>query len=69
MKKLELYIHIPFCVAKCAYCDFLSFPADEKMQEKYFDALIRDKIRMWMDSERTAGRQFLKALSQQMVDF
>lgn len=25
---MELYIHIPFCVRKCAYCDFLSAPAD-----------------------------------------
>ena len=41
-KNLELYIHVPFCIKKCAYCDFLSFPADEKMQEKYFDTLIRD---------------------------
>ena len=24
MQPLELYIHIPFCVKKCAYCDFLS---------------------------------------------
>ena len=28
-KSLELYIHIPFCVRKCLYCDFLSFPAGE----------------------------------------
>ena len=26
MKELSLYIHIPFCVRKCLYCDFLSFP-------------------------------------------
>lgn len=25
-KELELYFHIPFCVRKCKYCDFLSFP-------------------------------------------
>lgn len=25
-KPLSIYIHIPFCVKKCAYCDFLSFP-------------------------------------------
>lgn len=30
MQPLELYIHIPFCVKKCAYCDFLSGPAGEK---------------------------------------
>lgn len=41
-KNLELYIHVPFCVKKCEYCDFLSFTADEKTQKEYFDALIRD---------------------------
>lgn len=41
-KNLELYIHIPFCVRKCSYCDFLSFPADEKTQEEYARALIRE---------------------------
>lgn len=30
MKELELYLHIPFCVKKCNYCDFLSAPAEEK---------------------------------------
>lgn len=28
-KKLSIYIHIPFCVKKCVYCDFLSFGADD----------------------------------------
>ena len=36
---LELYVHIPFCVRKCQYCDFLSGPADQKTQEQYTDAL------------------------------
>lgn len=31
-KTMELYIHIPFCVKKCQYCDFLSFAADEATQ-------------------------------------
>ena len=26
---MELYIHIPFCVRKCRYCDFLSFPVGD----------------------------------------
>ena len=42
MKNLELYVHIPFCFKKCAYCDFLSFPCDEKTQIEYADALIRE---------------------------
>ncbi|MDE6740117.1 MAG: radical SAM family heme chaperone HemW [Lachnospiraceae bacterium] len=29
MEELSIYIHIPFCVKKCLYCDFLSFPAGE----------------------------------------
>ena len=41
-KELELYIHIPFCVRKCNYCDFLSFPADEDTQRKYVKALCKE---------------------------
>jgi len=41
-KELELYIHIPFCVKKCNYCDFLSFPADESTQEAYVAALKKE---------------------------
>ncbi|MBC8572447.1 radical SAM family heme chaperone HemW [Jingyaoa shaoxingensis] len=41
-KELELYIHIPFCVRKCNYCDFLSFAADETVQRQYTDALCRE---------------------------
>lgn len=42
MKNLELYVHIPFCFKKCAYCDFLSFSCDEKTQLAYADALIQE---------------------------
>jgi len=38
-KPLQLYIHIPFCVKKCAYCDFLSFATDEQTQKTYVKAL------------------------------
>ena len=37
-----LYIHIPFCVKKCAYCDFLSFRADEETTEQYVKALTEE---------------------------
>ena len=42
MKELELYIHIPFCMKKCNYCDFLSAPADEKSQSAYVEALKKE---------------------------
>ncbi len=40
--ELELYIHIPFCVKKCNYCDFLSAPADDETKEAYVNALINE---------------------------
>ncbi|MFI3171766.1 MAG: radical SAM family heme chaperone HemW [Eubacteriales bacterium] len=40
MKELELYIHIPFCKQKCAYCDFLSFALPETEQNRYVEALL-----------------------------
>lgn len=42
MKKLGIYIHIPFCVRKCFYCDFLSAPSDEETREKYVKSLCRE---------------------------
>ena len=41
-KELELYVHIPFCVKKCAYCDFLSGPAGEAERSAYTEALLRE---------------------------
>ncbi|MBU5472524.1 radical SAM family heme chaperone HemW [Roseburia sp. MSJ-14] len=42
MKELELYIHIPFCVQKCFYCDFLSMPVDETVRRHYVRRLIEE---------------------------
>lgn len=39
MKELELYIHIPFCVKKCNYCDFLSGPASGRERQRYVEGL------------------------------
>ena len=39
---LELYFHIPFCVKKCAYCDFLSTEAGEGTKKAYMKRLIED---------------------------
>ena len=42
MKKLELYVHIPFCEEKCRYCDFLSFRADDSEKKAYVNQLIEE---------------------------
>lgn len=42
MRTLSIYIHIPFCVKKCRYCDFLSFPATEAEKRQYVQALLKE---------------------------
>lgn len=37
-----IYIHIPFCVSKCRYCDFVSFPCETEAKKRYVDALIHE---------------------------
>lgn len=41
-RELELYIHIPFCAKKCAYCDFLSWKADAQERQVYVETLIEE---------------------------
>lgn len=41
-KTLALYVHIPFCVRKCDYCDFLSAPASEEAKESYVNLLCEE---------------------------
>ena len=39
---LGIYVHIPFCQAKCSYCGFVSQVGNEKMQQEYVAALCRE---------------------------
>ena len=48
-KTISLYVHIPFCVQKCNYCDFLSFPSEEEVQKAYVEGLIKE-IKMYSRS-------------------
>ena len=48
MKTLGLYIHIPFCLRKCAYCNFVSYPDRLADSNRYIDALIRE-ARLYAD--------------------
>lgn len=41
-KPLSIYIHIPFCVRKCLYCDFLSGPAGDDAKNRYVNRLLEE---------------------------
>lgn len=43
-RTLGIYIHIPFCVQKCKYCDFLSMTADKICIERYIKALLCELV-------------------------
>ena len=44
MNRLSLYIHIPFCVKKCHYCDFLSAPCKEETRQGYVETLCMEIV-------------------------
>ena len=44
MENIGIYVHIPFCMRKCYYCDFCSYPGKLEKQEDYVQAL-KDEIK------------------------
>ena len=57
INKIGLYIHIPFCVKKCNYCDFLSAPASEKERAAYV-GYIKEEIRAYKSCDYCADTIF-----------
>jgi len=51
MNPLAIYVHVPFCKRKCAYCDFASYAGCEGQIDSYFKAL-GDEIDAWADELR-----------------
>lgn len=48
---LGIYIHIPFCLSKCPYCDFYSLPYREELAQQYVQAAVRA-----VETSPTAGQ-------------
>ena len=53
-KEIGLYVHIPFCARKCAYCDFASFAGREAAMAPYVERMIREaeekgELQKWLD--------------------
>ncbi len=42
MKKLGIYVHIPFCRQKCSYCDFYSVNWNDESENKYVEAVLNE---------------------------
>ncbi len=53
--ELQLYIHIPFCIKKCAYCDFLSGPQNQDTIDNYVEALVGEVL--WYKGNEVAQRK------------
>jgi putative oxygen-independent coproporphyrinogen III oxidase len=54
---LSLYVHLPWCVRKCPYCDFNSYTmGDDAPRERYLDALLTD---LDVESQRANGRELI----------
>ncbi len=61
-RTLELYIHIPFCMKKCAYCDFLSGPAPRETIDRYVTALVAEIRQYQKLAERETIDRYVTAL-------
>lgn len=59
MKPYSLYIHVPFCISKCAYCDFLSFPSDEETKQRYVDSLCYELQAYSLTQHESIGTIFV----------
>lgn len=49
-KNISLYLHIPFCVRKCRYCDFLSFSDCSYTRQKEYVTALQEEIRAWKEA-------------------
>jgi len=53
MKEIGIYVHIPFCIRKCKYCDFVSYENKEIKPNEYIEALKKsiDDVQKYINLE------------------
>lgn len=67
-KSMELYLHIPFCVKKCDYCDFLSVSAPVSRQNEYCEALLHELTRVQISPEYQVSSIFIGGGTPTVID-
>ena len=60
MKEIGIYVHIPFCVKKCIYCDFTSYANKIKLSQKYVEVLKKE---ISFQKEQLKGEEIKVTLS------
>jgi oxygen-independent coproporphyrinogen-3 oxidase len=62
MDPLSLYLHIPFCQHRCAYCDFNTYTSVGTLQDQYVDALAREIEQVAVLAERSGQKRPFKTI-------
>lgn len=57
-----IYIHIPFCISKCIYCDFCSAPADDDTKERYVNALCAEIAHAGKEAEKNGDDRSISTI-------
>ena len=65
---MEFYLHIPFCVKKCGYCDFLSGRASVQEQNRYCEALLLELSRCEIPAGTSVSTVFIGGGTPSVID-
>ena len=57
MKKLSLYFHFPFCVKRCRYCDFVSYPRRDRHTHLKYKKAVFQEIALKVEEEGLRGSE------------
>jgi len=68
VKEISLYVHIPFCVKKCSYCNFYSIPYTSDLANEYLSALIRE-LDEYKDNEYFVSSVYLGGGTPSLLSF